>query len=212
MSPSSLSPLDKRRHLRQSMVAQRLALSDCEWERCNQALLHCLEHQFPKPPPSQCRVAFCYPMKNEPDLRPLMEKWYTAGSSLLLPVVVAKDKALRFRAWEPQAPLGLDLCGIPCPMEGPWLEPEVLFMPLNAFNLQGYRLGYGGGFFDRTLAELNQSWPASPPAWGPRRIGVGFDFQQSDDFIPEPHDQPLDLIVTETQQIVITQEKNRPRP
>jgi 5-formyltetrahydrofolate cyclo-ligase len=80
---------------------------------------------------------------------------------------------------------------IPVPDEGDWVRPEVLLVPLLGFDLRGYRLGYGGGYYDRTLAA---AMPSPPLA-----IGVGFEIGRLETIHPRPHDVPMDLIVTERQ-------------
>jgi len=80
---------------------------------------------------------------------------------------------------------------IPVPDEGDWVRPEVLLVPLLGFDLQGYRLGYGGGYYDRTLAA---AMPSPPLA-----IGIGFEIGRLETIHPQPHDVPMDLIVTERQ-------------
>ena len=111
------------------------------------------------------------------------------GFTALLPVVVAPRTPLAFRAWDESTPLVEDRYGIPYPPQGPYLTPEALLIPVNAFDAAGYRLGYGGGFFDRTLAALSPR---------PLAIGVGFELARVESIAPEAHDIRLDAIVTET--------------
>ena len=137
------------------------------------------------------RVGFCWPMKNEPDILPLLTTWRAVGGTTfdaLLPVVVDTGAALAFRAWAPDIPMVEDRFGIPTPAVGDFLLPQALLIPLVAFDTAGYRLGYGGGFFDRTLTSLQPR---------PLAIGVGFELCRVDTIHPEPHDQRLDAVVTE---------------
>ena len=130
-------------------------------------------------------------MKNEPDLRPLLESWLDASAATfaaLLPVVVESDAALAFRAWTPETPMVGDRYGIPTPAVGDFLLPQALLIPLVAFDAAGYRIGYGGGFFDRTLSALQPK---------PLSIGVGFELNRVATICPEPHDERLDAIITE---------------
>ena len=90
-----------------------------------------------------------------------------------------------------------DRYGIPTPTEGDFIRPVALLLPLNAFDAQGYRIGYGGGFFDRTLSALAQTGPR------PLTIGVGFDLAEVGDTQPQPHDVRLDWMVTETRTLKI---------
>ena len=120
-----------------------------------------------------------------------MQAWLAegnAGFAALLPVVVDADRPLAFRAWTPDCPMADDRYGIPTPTTGAWLTPEALLIPVNAFDAEGYRLGYGGVFFDRTLAALR-------PA--PLSIGVGFELARVASIHPQAHDVRLDAIVTE---------------
>ena len=96
--------------------------------------------------------------------------------------------ALAFRAWRPGDTLVADRYGIPTPVHGAFVAPQALLLPVNGFDSAGYRLGYGGGFFDRTLAALD------PP---PLAVGVGFELSRVDSIDPQPHDQRLDAMVTE---------------
>lgn len=137
------------------------------------------------------RVGFCWPVKNEPDLRPLVMSWIAsgqAGFAALLPVVLEIGSVLAFREWNPGGPLVADQYGIPTPDHGVFQVPEALLLPVNAFDAAGYRIGYGGGFFDRTLAALKPT---------PLSIGVGFELARVDSIYPEPHDVRLDAMVSE---------------
>ncbi len=186
---TGLTPESYRRELRQRLVEQRLALSSDTCARLSATICTHLKKYFPQL--AGMRVGFCWPVKNEPDLRPLMSSWLASGDpgfSALLPVVAESGTALSFRAWTPATPLIPDRYGIPAPADGEFLLPQALLIPVNAFDAQGFRIGYGGGFFDRTLATLN-------PA--PLSIGVGFELSRVDSIRPEPHDIRLDVMVTE---------------
>ncbi len=134
-------------------------------------------------------AAFCWPIKHEPDVRSLLASWKGADVRAALPVVVAANEPLRFREWTPDTRLEPDRYGIPTPTAGDWLTPDLILLPLNGFDSAGYRLGYGGGYFDRTLAALSPR---------PLAVGVGFEVNRVDSIRPEPHDQRLDWIVTES--------------
>jgi 5,10-methenyltetrahydrofolate synthetase len=178
-----------RQALRAQLVERRLALSADACAALSATVCRHLRGNFPQL--AAMRVAFCWPVKNEPDLRPLMRAWIDSGDSsfaALLPVVVAADAALAFRAWTPGGPMITDRYGIPTPAAGEFLTPEALLLPVNAFDCAGYRIGYGGGFFDRTLAALS-------PA--PLSIGVGFELARVDSIRPQAHDVRLDAMVTE---------------
>ena len=137
------------------------------------------------------RVAFCWPFRCEPDLRPLILHWLEQGETgfmALLPVVTAPATPLAFRSWRPETPLRAGSYGIPFPAEGEFIVPEALLIPVNAFDAAGFRIGYGGGYFDRTLAAL----PSSTLS-----IGVGFELSRVETVHPQPHDQRLGAVVTE---------------
>ncbi|MDR3324316.1 MAG: 5-formyltetrahydrofolate cyclo-ligase [Zoogloeaceae bacterium] len=175
-----------RQILRQRMARARTRLTPEQGAALSARLVtHLLAH-FPAPP-GRC-IAFCWPIKNEPDIRAALEHWRAQGAVAALPVVTAAGQPLAFRAWTPATPLAPDRYGIPTPTAGDWLCPDALLIPLNAFDAQGYRLGYGGGFFDRTLA-----------VWTPRplTLGVGFELNRLASIEPEAHDLPLDWIFTE---------------
>ncbi len=183
------SPVTWRRELRRQAIDRRMTLNGEECARDSQVIRHHLQKGFPQL--AAMRVGFCWPMKNEPDLLPLLAAWQAAGSTsfaALLPVVVDAKAALAFRAWTPDTPMADDRYGIPTPTTGDFLVPQALLIPLVAFDAAGFRLGYGGGFFDRTLTSLNPR---------PLAIGVGFELCRVDTIRPEPHDQRLDAIVTE---------------
>jgi 5,10-methenyltetrahydrofolate synthetase len=176
----------RRQTLRQRMIALRRALPAERIAGWSADIVAHLCACFPRPP-GAC-IAFCWPVHNEPDIRAALAAWRAAGAVAALPVVNAPDQPLAFRPWFPETPLYFDRYGIPTPAEGPWVVPDVLILPLNAFDAQGYRLGYGGGFFDRTLAHLRPR---------PLAIGVGFEINRVASIAPEAHDQRLDWIFTE---------------
>ncbi|HSN64117.1 MAG TPA: 5-formyltetrahydrofolate cyclo-ligase [Azonexus sp.] len=173
-----------RRALRQAMASRRAALAGAEHEALSARIVAHALATLPKP-----RVAaFCWPIKHEPDVRPLLASWRSADVRAALPVVVAESEALRFREWSPDSRLEADRYGIPTPSAGEWLTPDLILLPLNGFDGAGYRLGYGGGYFDRTLAALSPR---------PLAVGVGFEINRVASIRPEAHDQRLDWIITE---------------
>ena len=197
------TPQSKRRSLRTRLLAAREALLPEECEQGSALIRQHLQHAFPQL--ASRRVAFCWPIRNEPDLRPLMVAWLAAGQAgfmALLPVAEGPARPLAFRAWTPNSVMGADRYGIPCPIDGRSATPEALLIPLNAFDPQCYRLGYGGGFFDRTLAALAESGVSgvsgsSGPQSRPLAIGVGFELSRVDTVYPQTYDVRLDAVVTE---------------
>lgn len=133
-------------------------------------------------------LGFCWPYRAEPDLRPWVQAWLAAAPARVaaLPVVLERHAPMVFRVWTPGMPMPLDRHGIPHPADGETVEPEVLLIPLNAFDDRGYRLGYGGGYFDRTLAGMRTI-----------AVGVGFEIGRVASTLPQEHDQPMDWLVTE---------------
>lgn len=168
------------------MVERRQALAPAMHDEFSAAIVAHLLEQLPHLGTGV--VAFCWPIKNEPDVRAALEVWCRQGARAALPVVINEESPLAFRAWDADTLLEPDRYGIPMPVEGDWLTPDAILLPLNAFDGEGYRLGYGGGFFDRTLAALSPR---------PLAVGVGFEMNRVDSIRPEPHDQRLDWIVTE---------------
>jgi len=173
-----------RRGLRQEMVTRRAALSVAEHDALSARIVAHALAALPAP----VVAAFCWPIKHEPDVRALLADWAKTGVRTALPVVVAEGQPLAFREWTPETPLAPDRYGIPTPTAGEWLTPDLILLPLNGFDAAGFRLGYGGGYFDRTLAAL---------APRPLAVGVGFEINRVDSIRPEAHDQRLDWIVTE---------------
>jgi len=133
-------------------------------------------------------VAFCWPYRNEYDARFLARRLRDRGAVTALPVVVAPRTPLVFREWHPGVRLARGVYEIPYPAEGPAVRPENVLVPMNAFDEAGFRLGYGGGFFDRTLAALVDR---------PRVIGVAYELARIPTIHPQPWDIPMDFVVTE---------------
>jgi 5,10-methenyltetrahydrofolate synthetase len=131
-----------------------------------------------------------WPIKGEFDALPALYRWSEADEARIigLPVVNRETKQLRFHSWFPGCEMEEDAYGIPKPRATPDFSPTLLLVPCVGFGPRGVRLGYGGGFYDRTLATLQPR---------PYTVGVGY----SHGYVPwleaEPHDVPLDAILTE---------------
>lgn len=132
-------------------------------------------------------VSLYWPFRGEPDLRPWMTSVVARGGTPALPLVVEKAHPLVFRAYRPGDRLEKGVWNIPIPAEGDPVIPHIVIAPLVGVDPNNYRLGYGGGFFDRTLASL----PAKPLV-----IGVGYEMQRIPTIHAQPHDIPMDRIVT----------------
>lgn len=133
-------------------------------------------------------VSLYWPFRGEPDLRPWLASVNARGGKSALPVAIELGLPLIFRAYAPGDKLERGVWNIPVPVPGPEVIPDIVIAPLVGFDVAGYRLGYGGGFFDRTLAAL------------PRKalvIGIGYEIARLPTIFPQPHDIPMDRIVTE---------------
>lgn len=134
-----------------------------------------------------------WPIRGEPDLRPAYAQLAAQGIRLALPVVREKDVPLSFIEWTPGAPMTKDICGVTVPAADSPLQPETLLIPCVGFNTQCFRLGYGGGMFDRTLAVAPR----------PYALGIGYSCGLAQ-FEADSHDVALDAVVTETAVVVPT--------
>lgn len=134
-------------------------------------------------------VAAYWPIRDELDCRLVLTRLMDGGQRVCLPVVVGNDQPLQLRLWEQGAPLYPSGFGTLAPDENaPLAEPDVVLMPLLGFDQQGTRLGYGGGYYDRTLAAMSRP---------PRLVGFAFSAQELDHIPRANHDVPLDAVVTE---------------
>jgi 5,10-methenyltetrahydrofolate synthetase len=134
-------------------------------------------------------VSAYWPLKGEPNLRHFLEGVAARGGACALPVVVAQGQPLVFRAWSPGDRLVRGIWDIPVPgEEAPEVIPDIVIAPVVGFDRECFRLGFGGGFFDRTLAAM---------AVRPRLYGVGYSFAAIPTIFPQWHDIPLDAVITE---------------
>lgn len=133
-------------------------------------------------------LAICWPYRGEYDARHLAAAFRRRGATTALPVVLARKTSLIFREWEPGTTLATGPLGIPFPRDSRQLQPDNVLLPMLGWDGDGYRLGYGGGFFDRTLAA---------PDKRPRIIGVAYERAYLRSIHPQPHDIPVDFVVTE---------------
>ncbi len=177
----------ERKRLREA----RRTLSSSQRTIASAALMTGLERLFDEHPagPSDVVVAFYWPIKDEPDLRPLMVEMQASGRSIALPLVETRAAPLVFRLWTSETRMERGHWNIPVPpRDAPEVMPDVVLAPLMGWDSEGYRLGYGGGYFDRTLAALSPR---------PFSIGVGLAAAQLPTIYPQPHDIPMDVILTE---------------
>lgn len=175
-----------RQARRDMLLERRKALSRSERAACEAAVARLLAEQAPEL--AQASVGFYWPFRGELDLRCLAKSLHLSGARLSLPVVVEKAQPLEFWHWHPGAKLVSGVWRIPVPAERVVEHPTVLIVPLLGFDEEGYRLGYGGGYYDRTLAAMQPR---------PSTIGVGYELARLPTIYPQPHDIRMDAIVTE---------------
>ena len=175
-----------RKRTRERLVAERLALDASTLTGLRHRIDQHIERAFPGL--AGARLAFCWPIKNEYDARHLVRRLRERGALSALPVVAARGAPLVFRLWQPGTALARGALGIPYPVNSPEVAPQAVLLPVNGWDDAGYRLGYGGGYFDRTLAAMD-----------PRAlvIGVGYESARLESIDPQSWDMPLDYLVTE---------------
>lgn len=133
-------------------------------------------------------VSIYWPFRGEPDLRGWAQSVIDKGGRMALPVVIEKAAPLIFREWTPGDALEKGVWNIPIPVADKRVVPDIVISPVVGFDGENYRLGYGGGFYDRTLASLPRK---------PMVIGIGYALQRIATIYPQPHDIAMDVIVTE---------------
>jgi 5-formyltetrahydrofolate cyclo-ligase len=183
-----MSPVLSKNDLRTAALARRNALT---LEQRGAAAQMIASREFPISIWSGAVVAGYSPIRSELDPTPLMEKLGTGGAQLALPVIVARDQPLLFRAWNSGDALAHDQLGILEPSaSAPELQPDIVLVPLAAFDGKGHRIGYGAGHYDRTFARLRAV---------KRIIAIGLAFAvQEIEIVPAlPHDVGLDYVLTE---------------
>ncbi|HET7410188.1 MAG TPA: 5-formyltetrahydrofolate cyclo-ligase, partial [Paracoccaceae bacterium] len=129
-------------------------------------------------------------IRSELDPEPLMLALIERGCRLCVPVIEGTGLSLKFREWTPGVRMQSGPFGAQVPAEGAWLEPDLLIVPLLAFDACGRRLGYGGGFYDRTIPRLADAGPV-------RAVGFAYAAQQVDEVPVEETDRVLDAVITE---------------
>jgi 5-formyltetrahydrofolate cyclo-ligase len=174
--------------LRAAALAKRDALSD---EQRADAAQDLAGRKLPFEIAPGMIVSGYSPIRNEIDPVPLMRKLAEQGAKLALPAVMARGKSLAFRAWSPDDRLMMGPLGIlePSPAAAE-LSPDIMLVPLAAFDPQGHRIGYGAGHYDYTLAHLRKIKAITA-------IGIAFAVQQIKAVPAQPHDVALDYVLTE---------------
>lgn len=175
-----------RKGERKRMIAERMALAQAERHIRSERIASKLDQAIKRFPG---RIIGTYwPCRGEPDLRNWSIEVVERGGRIALPVVIRKGWPLEYRVWTPGDPLERGIWNILAPSRGPAVQPDIVVAPLVGFDAAGYRLGYGGGFFDRTLAAMPRK---------PRAIGVGYAECRLPTIYPQPHDIPMDTIITD---------------
>jgi 5-formyltetrahydrofolate cyclo-ligase len=175
-----------RRVERDRLIAAREGLDAATLELLRQRIDAHLWRSFPGL--AAAKLAFCWPIRREYDARRLAQRLRECGAVTALPVVVAPRQPLVFREWHPGVTLASGPLGIPYPVGSDLVVPTAVLVPMNGWDEAGYRLGYGGGFFDRTLASLTKK---------PVVIGVSYELAQMKTIRPQSWDIPMDWVVTE---------------
>ncbi len=175
-----------RSQLRKTLIERRLAIPVATLQEFRLRIDNYLQRAFPDLVHGV--IGFCWPYRNEYDARHLLAQLRRQGVITALPVVVAPKAPLQFREWHPGVTMQTGVLGIPFPVGTAAVQPDTFLIPVVAFDAGGYRLGYGGAYFDRTLAGLDR------PA---RRIGLGYEILFVETIHPQPHDVPMDYVVTE---------------
>lgn len=175
--------------LRRVILKRRSAANTAEHGHAGATLARLASaHSWPTPP--GVMTGF-WPVRGEIDPRPMMEVLRAAGWQIALPVVVANEAPLVFRAWSPDDAMGEGSFRIPEPLpSAPELTPDAMLVPLVAFDAEGYRLGYGGGFYDRSIEKFSADGRSL------HVIGVAYDAQEAVRIPRDHHDRRLDAILT----------------
>jgi 5,10-methenyltetrahydrofolate synthetase len=185
-------PMTDKATLRKSLIAERLALTDKPArDAALQQLLRIWLIQRP-----DTVIAGYWPIKGEFDALPALHRWQEASltdpdlpkRTVTLPVMNRENKTLTFHAWWPGCPMEDDAFGLPKPRDTEQLHPTLVLVPCVGYGMGRVRLGYGGGFFDRTLAALKPR---------PYTLGISYGIGFVPQLLGEPHDVPLDAIMTD---------------
>lgn len=174
-----------RKAERNRLIEDRMALPISEREQTSGLIAKHLNDLIPTS--DGTIVSVYWPFRGEPDLRSWMKDEVANGLRIALPVVVGKGQPLVFREWQPGCRMERGVWNIPIPADVREVVPDIVIAPLVGFDQAGFRLGYGGGFFDRTLAQALKEQTV---------IGVGYDRSAITTIYPQWHDIPMNWIVT----------------
>lgn len=175
-----------RREQRRRLLALRCATTQAQRQDWNRTIEAALKTVLPDVP--ETVFGMYWPFRAEFAIRPLMRELHKRGGHPALPRVVKRHTPLEFRHWFPGVTMRAGAHGIPEPVTTAVATPSVLIIPLVGFDDAGFRLGYGGGYYDRTIGALRER---------PLLIGVGYELSRLSSIHPQTHDIPMNYIVTE---------------
>lgn len=178
-------PQAQRQNLRARLLAAREQMA--ERAQRESALINRVARWLNTMP--LARLAFYWPIKGEVDLTRMIARWLAADASRRAALPVVAGEVLQFAPWTPDMPMQPGRYGIPVPPGDTRLTPQLLLIPCVGVDAARYRLGYGGGYYDRTLAQLKVK---------PVTVGVAFDCGRVPTIGPQPHDVKLDLVISES--------------
>ena len=186
-----------RKAERERLIAERLTIGGAARQEIGSRVCARLDGLLNLP--AGAIVSFYWPFRGELNLRRWIVALLDRGFKAALPVVVEKAKPMLFRLWDPETRMERGIWNIPVPADTPVVMPDVVIAPLVGFDRARFRLGYGGGYFDRTLAGFPER---------PLTIGIGYSASELATIFPQPHDIPMHLVVT--QNVVIGVEARKP--
>jgi 5-formyltetrahydrofolate cyclo-ligase len=175
-----------RKQQRERLITGRMAVPALQHQQWSSAISDFLRQEFSVL--QTMKIGLYWPFRGEYDPRVAVRYFWESGATLALPEVVDRRKPLSFRQWWPDAPMKTGTYNIPVPQGTQRVEPDVLIIPMVGFDRKGYRLGYGSGYFDRTLAAYSVC---------PLTIGVAFEMQRLENVHPQQHDIALQYVITE---------------
>jgi 5-formyltetrahydrofolate cyclo-ligase len=179
-----------RKQKRLELLELRASVSEEQRLRASEIILDRVNSVFQS---YGTRIAgFYWPFRGEIDVLPLVHRFFAEGGTVALPMVAGRSRPLTFRLWSPSCRMQAGVFGIPYPAESHVVVPDTLVVPLVGYDDGCYRLGYGGGYYDRTLAE------AEPR---PFSVGIGFASLRLETIWPQQFDVPMDYIITEIETI-----------
>jgi 5-formyltetrahydrofolate cyclo-ligase len=186
------APAIEKSRLRAEAMTRRDALSADQRQAASEAIA---ARPFPLPIRTGTIVSGFMPLKSEINPLPLLQKLAETGARLALPAIAGRGKPLIMRAWEFGAPLDRGQWGIREPKaDAPEVDPDILLVPLLAFDRGGFRIGYGAGYYDMTIHRLRERKPITA-------VGIAFAAQEAPKIPTTPRDERLDLVLTEREVI-----------